>query len=71
MDAEQVREEIDRRTRPGQPGGSTTVDRMPMRAALRPGAQIGSARWDWSADEERTYAMYGRGKYARGRYLSG
>jgi hypothetical protein len=71
MDAEQVREEIDRRVRPGQPGGSTTADRMPMRAALKPGAQIGATRWDWGSGELRTYALYGRGKYATGRYLSG
>jgi len=71
MDAEQVREEIDRRVRPGQPGGSTTVDRMPMQAALRPGAQIGAMRWDWGAGEARVYAVYGRGKYGTGRYLRG
>lgn len=71
MDAEQVREEIDRRVRPGQPGASTTVDRMPVHAVLRPGAQVAATRWDWNAGEVRTYAVYGRGRYARGRYLSG
>ncbi len=71
MDMQQVREEIDRRARPGQPGGSTTVDRMPMRAALRPGGHVGAKRWDWSAGEVRSYALYSRGRYGAGRYISG
>ena len=71
MDAEHVREEIDRRVRPAQPGGSTTVDRMPMQAVLRPGTQVGAMRWDWTAGEVRTYAMYGRGRYGSARYLGG
>jgi hypothetical protein len=71
MDVALVREEIDRRIRPGQAGGSLTVDRAPRSAALRPTGHAHANRWDPVAGEDRTYALFGRGRYGSARYASG
>lgn len=69
MDIGLLREEIDRRIRPGQANGSLTVDRLPREAALHPAGHAGANRWDWSAGENRRYALYGRDRYGSGRYV--
>ncbi len=71
MDIGLLREEIDRRIRPGQASGSLSVDRMPRGVALRPAGHAGANRWDWNAGENRVRALYGRGRYDRTRYAAG
>lgn len=66
-----TRELIERMVRPGQRGGSLTVDRLPRAAVLQPQGHASGTRCDWQAGQTVTYAVYGRGRYGGGRYASG
>ncbi|MGD9495685.1 MAG: hypothetical protein AB7Y46_05180 [Armatimonadota bacterium] len=68
MDVALMRELVDGALRPGQPGGSLTVDRAPAAAALAPRGHAGGNRWDWATQTNRSYAVYGRGRYGRSSY---
>lgn len=71
MEIARTRELIERMVRPGQRGGSLTVDRLPSAAVLRAQGHASGSRFDWLAGEAVTSAVYGRGKYGGGRYGPG
>lgn len=71
IDPAELRDQIDRRARPGQPAGSLVVDRMPSRSAMVPCGHAPGNRYDWGSSQNLVYALYGRGRYGRGRYSSG
>jgi len=68
VDVAVLRELMEDVGRPGQPGGSLTVDRLPRPEALVPGGHAGANRYDWVGGGEVGYALYGRGRYGRTRY---
>lgn len=70
MEVVWLRELIERTVRPGQQGGSLTVDRVPSAAMLQPQGHAGGNRYDQPSGEAVTYALYGRGRYGAGRYGS-
>ena len=70
MDIALVRELVDSRTRPGQPGGSLTVDRVPSMQMLTRSRPVGSNRFDWATVTDLRAALYRRGSYGTSRYLS-
>jgi len=71
MEIVRMRELIERTVRPGQRGGSLTVDRMPSAAVLQPQGHASGNRYDWLAGETVSYVVYGRGRYGGGRYGNG
>jgi len=70
MDVGLMRELVERTVRPGQPGGSVTVDRAPSAGTLAPSGHAGGNRYDWASEQNVTYAVYGRGRYGAARYGS-
>ena len=64
-----VREEIDRRTRPGQTGTATLSNRLPTFAGLGASKTTPCNVYDWTAQSEKRYGLYGRGEYGSARYL--
>ncbi len=68
MDANDLRELIDSRVRPGQPGASVVVHRSPAPRALAPTGHLGTNRWDWATQSNWAYGVYGRGRYGVARY---
>jgi len=63
MDVALMRELIERTIRPGQPGGSATVDRLPSAGTLAPKGHAGGNRYDWGNERNMIYAVYGRARY--------
>jgi len=70
VDIALVRELVDLRTRPGQPGGSLTVDRAPAMQMLTHSRPVSGNRFDWTTMTEFPAALYRRGSYGTSRYLS-
>ena len=68
MDVPVLRELVESTVRPGQRGGSTTVDRMPSAGALAPRGHAAGNRHDWQTGQTVTYGVYGRGRYDAARY---
>ncbi len=68
MDVALMRELVDRTVRPGQRGGSVTVDRMPSQGALEPRGHAAGNRYDWASGENVSYGVYGRARYGASRY---
>jgi hypothetical protein len=70
MDITLARELIDDGVRPGQPGGSLAVHRLPAGQMLMRGKPVGCNRYDWTQEEDFRFGLYGRGSYGQVRYLS-
>ena len=70
MDVSLARELVDTSVRPGQPDGSLAVHRAPSRQMLTRNRPVGCNRYEWSEEEDFRYALYGRGRYGRVRYLA-
>ena len=69
MDAKLMRQVIDARVRPGQVGGSLTVDRVPSQQALTGSRPEAGNRYDWTEMVNCVGALYGRTRYSASRYL--
>ena len=68
VDVPVLRELVESTVRPGQRGGSTTVDRMPSAGALAPRGHAAGNRYDWLAGASVIYGVYGRARYGAARY---
>ncbi len=69
MDIALLRELIDASTRPGQPGASLWLERLPSGQLLTGSRPIGASRYDWSTGTTLHSALYGRARYGSHRYL--
>lgn len=69
MNAKLMREVIDARVRPGQAGGTLTVDRLPSRQALIGSRSEAGNRYDWTEMVNVVGALYRRTRYGTSRYL--
>ena len=69
MDAKLMRQVIDARVRPGQAGGTLTVDRLPSGQAITSSRPEAGNRYDWTEMTNRVGALYGRTRYSTSRYL--
>ena len=64
-----VREEIDRRVRPGQSGAATVADRVGVAEAMGASKTTVAAVREAATGEVRRYGWYGRGRYGEERYV--
>ncbi len=76
-----IREQIDRQIRPGQSGTATVPSRTPGSGVIGTtrttvaNRVIGTTRttvanrYDWDETSNHHYALYGRSRYAQGRYI--
>lgn len=65
-----VREEIDRRARPGQSGAATVAERVVEAASLGSSKTTVAVVYEAATGEVRRYGWYGRGRYGEERYLA-
>ena len=68
-DVAAIREQIDRRIRPGQVNTATVTSRTPGAQTIGSTRTTAANRYDWDASENYRYALYGRSRYEVGRYL--
>ncbi len=66
----EVREEIDRRVRPGQSGAATVAERVVGAEALGSSRTTVAAVYEAATGEVRRYGWYGRGRYGEERYVA-
>ena len=69
-DVAAIREQIDRRIRPGQVDTATVSARAPGDHVLGSTRTTAANRYDWAETENYRYALYGRSRYGVGRYLA-
>ncbi len=68
-DVAAIREQIDRRIRPGQVATATVPTRTPGSHLIGSTRTTAANRYDWGETENYRYALYGRSRYGAGRYL--
>ncbi len=68
-DVSQVRQQIDRRTRPSQPGAATVANRLLTASLLGSTKTTVTNRYDWDDETNHRYGLYGRSRYGAVRYL--
>ncbi len=64
-----IGEQIDRQSRPGQPGSAVAVHRSLSGELLMGTRSTFANRYDWQSSQGFEYGLYGRGRYGRHRYL--
>ena len=67
-EAAEIREQVDRQTRPGQKSAATVANRLVSGNVLGTGGTVPCNVYDWTAGENRRYGLYGRGRYGSERY---
>ena len=67
-DVPAIREQIDRRIRPGQVDTATVPARAPGTQVLGSSRTTVANRYDWAATENYRYALYRRSRYGVERY---
>ncbi len=65
-----VREEIDRRVRPGQSGATTVAERVAGAEVIGASKTTVAAVYEAGTGEVRRYGWYGRGRYGDERYMA-
>ncbi len=70
MNARLIRELVDSRVRPAQPGGTLSVDRTPSGAMLRVSRPAALNRYDWASGTNVVGALYARTRYGSARYTA-
>ncbi|MCK4324663.1 MAG: hypothetical protein KAW89_09050 [Armatimonadetes bacterium] len=68
-DVAAIREQIDRQIRPGQSATATAPSRAPGPAVIGTTRTTVANRFDWDEASNHHYALYGRSRYAQGRYI--
>ncbi len=68
-DVAAIREQIDRQVRPGQSGTATVPSRTPGPGVIGTTRTTVANRYDWDESSNHHYALYGRSRYAQGRYI--
>ena len=68
-DVAAIREQIDRQIRPGQLGTATAPSRTLTSGVIGATRTTVANRYDWDEASNHYYALYGRSRYAQGRYI--
>ena len=68
-DVAAIREQIDRQVRPGQSGTATVPSRTPGPGVIGTTRTTVANRYDWGEASNHHHALYGRSRYAQGRYI--
>ena len=69
-DVAAIREQIDRRIRPGQVDTATVHARVPGAQVVGSSRTTAANRYDWAETNNHRYALYGRSAYEVERYLA-